>query len=103
METSQDRAATTTQVINADEVVRGVAIARRNFNLGVANGVLGGLMDPLSGVFVITLFLTTLNGPQFLVGLLPAMWSWGILLPQMIVAGKVRGKRRVMPWYKGAA
>ncbi len=87
----------------ATAVVEAAFTARRNFRLGVANGVLSGLLDPLSGVFVLTLFLTALDGPRFLVGLLPAIWSWGILLPQMIVAGKVRGKQRVMPWYKRAA
>ena len=76
---------------------------RRNFTLGVANGVMGGMLDPLCGVFVLTLFLTKLDVPHFLLGLLPAMWSWGTLLPQLLVAGKVRGKKRVMPWYSWAS
>jgi MFS family permease len=89
--------------LNAEQAVEAALTTRRNFNLGVANGMLGGLLDPLSNVFVLTLFLTRLNGPQFLVGLLPAIANWGSLLPQMVIAGKVRGKRRVKPWYRRAA
>jgi MFS family permease len=85
------------------QAVEAALTSRRNFNLGVANGVLGGLLDPLSNVFVLTLFITRLDMPQFLVGLLPAISNWGGLLPQMVVAGKVRGKRRVKPWYRLAA
>jgi MFS family permease len=89
--------------LNAEQAVEAALATKRNFNFGVANGVLGGLLDPLSNVFVLTLFITRLDPPQFLVGLLPAIASWGMLLPQMVVAGKVRGKRRVMPWYRRAA
>jgi MFS family permease len=77
--------------------------ARRNFSLGVANGIIAGLLDPLCGVFVLTLFLTRLNLHHFWIGLLPAIASCGGLLPQLIVAGRVRGKKRVMHWYKWSA
>lgn len=76
---------------------------RRNFALGVANGILAGLLDPLSGIFVLTLFLTRLDISPFWIGLLPMIGSCGSLLPQLVVAGKVRGKKRVMHWYKRSA
>ena len=89
--------------VDPNTAIRIAEQGRRNFRIGVANGVLAGLLDPLTGIFVLTLFLTRLDAPAFLVGLLPTIASCGGLLPQLIVAGKLRGKRRVMPWYKWSA
>jgi MFS family permease len=89
--------------VDPDTAIRIAEQGRRNFKIGVVNGVLAGILDPLSGIFVLTLFLTRLDAPAFLVGLLPTIASCGGLLPQLIVAGKLRGKKRVMPWYTGAS
>ncbi|MDQ3707528.1 MAG: hypothetical protein M3437_20330 [Chloroflexota bacterium] len=89
--------------VDPDTAIRIAEQGRRNFKIGVANGVLAGILDPLSGIFVLTLFLTRLDAPAFLVGLLPTIASAGGLLPQLLVAGKLRGKKRVMPWYTGAS
>ncbi|HEX8597013.1 MAG TPA: MFS transporter [Chloroflexia bacterium] len=89
--------------VDPDTAIRIAEQGRRNFKIGVANGVLAGILDPLSGIFVLTLFLTRLDAPAFLVGLLPTIASAGGLLPQLMVAGKLRGKTRVMPWYTGAS
>lgn len=85
--------------VDPNTVIRLAEQGRRNFKIGVANGILAGILDPLSGIFVLTLFLTRLDAPAFLVGLLPTIASCGGLLPQLIVAGKLRGKKRVMAWY----
>ncbi|HVF99356.1 MAG TPA: hypothetical protein VND68_05925 [Chloroflexia bacterium] len=89
--------------VGPDTAIKIAEQGRYNFKIGVANGVLAGLLDPLSGIFVLTLFLARLDAPAFLVGLLPTIASCGGLLPQLIVAGKLRGKKRVMPWYKWAS
>jgi MFS family permease len=89
--------------VDPNTVIRQAEQGRRNFKIGVANGVLAGILDPLSGIFVLTLFLTRLDAPTFLIGLLPTIASCGGLLPQLIVAGKLRGKKRVMHWYKWSA
>lgn len=89
--------------VDPDTAIRIAEQGRRNFKIGVVNGVLAGILDPLSGIFVLTLFLTRLDAPAFLVGLLPTIASCGVLLPQLIVAGKLRGKKRVMPWYTWAS
>lgn len=89
--------------VGPDTAIKIAEQGRYNFKIGVANGVLAGLLDPLSGIFVLTLFLARLDAPAFLVGLLPTIASCGGLLPQLIVAGKLRGKKRVMPWYTWAS
>ena len=78
--------------VGPDTAIKIAEQGRYNFKIGVANGVLAGLLDPLSGIFVLTLFLARLDAPAFLVGLLPTIASAGGLLPQLIVAGKLRGK-----------
>ncbi|MDQ3927625.1 MAG: MFS transporter, partial [Chloroflexota bacterium] len=88
--------------VDPDTAIRIAEQGRRNFKIGVVNGVLAGILDPLSGIFVLTLFLARLDAPAFLVGLLPTIASCGGLLPQLIVAGKLRGRKRVMPWYTRA-
>jgi hypothetical protein len=78
--------------------------AKRNFRLGVMNGVLFGLVDGLiAPSVVLALFVNRLGGPNVLVGLLPAIMGGGWFLPQMIVATRVQGQRRVMPWYRRSA
>lgn len=75
--------------------------ARRNFRLGVANGIIYGLADSLiAPSFVLALFVNRLGAPNVLVGLIPAILSGGGLLPQLLVATRVQGQPRVMHWYR---
>ena len=74
--------------------------ATRNFRLGVANGVIFGLVDGLLAPgIVLALFINRLGAPNVLVGLLPAIMTGGWFLPQMLVATRVQGQRRMMHWY----
>ena len=78
--------------------------ARRNFRLGVSNGVLLGLVDGLiSPTIVLALFINHLGAPNFMVGLLPAIVSGGWFLPQLFIASRVQGQRHVMYWYRRTA
>jgi MFS family permease len=78
--------------------------ARRNFRLGVTNGVLLGLVDGLlAPSIVLALFVNRLGGSNILVGLLPAIASGGWFLPQVFIAGRVQGQLHVMHWYRGTA
>lgn len=75
--------------------------ATRNFRLGVLNGVMFNLHDALlSPTLVLAWFISRLGAPNLLVGLLPAIWTGGSLLPQLIVASRVQGLPRVMHWYR---
>ncbi len=77
--------------------------ARHNFRLGVANGVVGGLLDPLIGGMVVTLFAARLGASATLLGLIATLGAVGGVLPQMLVAGYIRGRGRVMPLYARAS
>jgi MFS family permease len=75
--------------------------ASRNFRLGVLNGVIFSLVDAMIAPgFVLALFINRLGAPNVLVGLLPAILTGGYFLPQILIAGRVQGQRRVMHWYR---
>ena len=75
--------------------------ARRNFQLGVLNGVLFALVNSLiAASFVLAFFVNRLGGPNVLVGLIPAIATGGAFLPQIFVASKVQGQKLVMHWYR---
>lgn len=75
--------------------------ARRNFRLGVINGVLFTLVDALIAPgFVLAIFINRLGGSNLLVGLVPAIQTGGWFLPQIFVAPRVHGQPRVMHWYR---
>ncbi len=75
--------------------------ASRNFRFGVLNGVMFTLVDALiAPSLVLALFINRLGAPNVLVGLLPAIITGGWFLPQILVAGRVQGQRRVMHWYR---
>jgi Replication-relaxation len=64
---------------------------RRNYRLGVINGVLFALGDSLSSAgLVLALLVRQLGGSLALVGLLPALLSDGFLLPQLLVGGRLQ-------------
>ena len=78
--------------------------AGRNFRLGVFNGIMFSLVDALiAPTFVLALFVNRLGGPNVLVGLLPALYTGGGLLPQILVAGRIHGRERVIGWYRRTA
>ena len=80
------------------------ATMRRNYRLGVMNGVLFTLGETmLSANLVLALLIRQLGGSLALVGLLPALQSGGYLLPQMLVGGRLQGMRAKLPLYRRAA
>ncbi len=77
---------------------------RRNFRLGVANGVLFTLGEAmLSANVVLALLVRELGGSLVLVGLLPALQTGGYLLPQLLVGGRIQGMAAKLPLYRRAA
>src|SRR5688572_1974124 len=71
--------------------------ARRNFRLGVLNGVMFTLVEALiAPSLVLALFVSRLGAPNVLIGLLPAVLAGGWFLPQLLVASRVSGMPRVM-------
>ncbi|HUP28135.1 MAG TPA: MFS transporter, partial [Chloroflexia bacterium] len=75
--------------------------ARRNFRLGVLNGIMFSLVEALiSPSLVLAYFVSGLGAPNVLIGLLPAILSGGWFLPQILVASRVQGKPRMMGWYR---
>jgi MFS family permease len=77
---------------------------RRNYRLGVANGVLFGLGDSLSSAnLVLALLVRQLGGSLALVGLLPALQTGGFLLPQLLVGGRLQAMPYKLPLYRRAA
>lgn len=80
------------------------SVIRRNYRLGVSNGVLFTLGDALSSAgLVLALLIRQLGGSLTLVGLLPALQGGGYLLPQMLVGGRVQAMPYKLPFYRRAA
>ncbi|MFL5801526.1 MAG: hypothetical protein ACJ8CR_07265 [Roseiflexaceae bacterium] len=80
------------------------AAMRRNYRLGVANGVLFALGDSLSSAnLVLALLVRQLGGSLALVGLLPALQTGGFLLPQLLVGGRLQAMAYKLPLYRRAA
>ena len=77
---------------------------RRNYRLGVINGVLFALGDSLSSAgLVLALLVRQLGGSLALVGLLPALQIGGFLLPQLLVGGRLQAMPYKLPLYRRAA
>ncbi len=75
--------------------------ARRNFRLGVLNGVMFTLVEALiAPSLVLAWYVNRLGAPNVVVGLLPAILAGGWFLPQLLVASRVQGLSRVMYWYR---
>jgi MFS family permease len=80
------------------------SVARRNYWLGVANGVLYGIGESLSSAgLVLALLVRQLGGSLVLVGLLPALQSGGYLLPQLLVGGRIQAMPYKLWLYRRAA
>lgn len=84
-------------VINPNEI-------RRNFTLGVLNGlffVLGEtLIDP---TLVIAAFVSRLTGSALWVGIVAAMLDYSWFLPQLWVSGYLQSQPRKLPLYRSTA
>lgn len=77
------------------------AVARRNYRLGVINGVLFGLGESVgSPGLVLSLLIRQLGGSLFLVGALPAIQTAGYLLPQLLVSGRLQDQPYKLPVYR---
>jgi MFS family permease len=99
-----------TDPANAPPAAQGAPLAlppaeiRRNYRLGVINGVMFALGDSLSSAgLVLALLVRQLGGSLALVGLLPALQIGGFLLPQMLVGGRLQAMPYKLPLYRRAA
>ncbi|PTA69857.1 MFS transporter [Deinococcus arcticus] len=76
----------------------------RNERLGIANGWAVFLGDGfLSVSVVVTAFAAKLGAPNWVIGLLPAIAAGGWMLPQLLVAARVRALPYKLPVYRSAA
>lgn len=77
---------------------------RRNFTLGVLNGILFIAANNLvSPTLVLPGLVRWLGGGNVLVGLLPALDQGGWLLPQLLVGARIQGWRDKLPAYRSSA
>ncbi|HWQ15831.1 MAG TPA: MFS transporter [Roseiflexaceae bacterium] len=77
------------------------AEGRRNYRLGVINGVSFGLGESLaSPALVLALLIRQLGGSLALVGALPAIQTAGYLLPQLLVSGRLQARPYKLPVYR---
>ena len=76
----------------------------RNYRLGVWNGWLATTGDGfLSVTVVVAGFAARLGASNAMIGLLPAIAQGGWMLPQMLVAARVRSNPYKLPTYRSAA
>lgn len=88
----------------AEPATQSPGVVRRNYWLGVANGVLYGVGESLSSPgLVLALLVRQLGGSLALVGLLPALQSGGYLLPQLLVSGSIQAMPYKLWLYRRAA
>lgn len=77
---------------------------RRNYQLGLINGILFSVGEALSSPsLVLALLIRQLGGSLTLVGLLPALQSGGYLLPQLLVGGHIQAMPLKLSIYWRAA
>ncbi len=77
---------------------------KRNFSLGIANGILVNFgMAFIEPFTVLPVFITRLGGSSFLVGLVSALHGAGWFLPQVFVSRIVEAKRLVLNIYRKTA
>lgn len=75
-----------------------------NERLGILNGWLVFLGDGFFSVSVVVAgFAAKLGAPNFVIGLLPAIAGGGWMLPQLLVASRVRSLPYKLPTYRSAA
>ncbi|WP_373287961.1 MFS transporter [Deinococcus aquiradiocola] len=76
----------------------------RNYRLGVWNGWLVAVGDGFLTVTVVVAgFASRLGASNAVIGLLPAIAQGGWMLPQILVASRVRGLAYKLPVYRSAA
>ncbi|EYB66664.1 major facilitator superfamily transporter [Deinococcus phoenicis] len=76
----------------------------RNERLGILNGWLVFLGDGFLSVSVVVAgFAARLGAPNAIIGLLPAIAAGGWMLPQLLVASRVRPLAYKLPVYRSAA
>ncbi|GGM34031.1 MFS transporter [Deinococcus arenae] len=76
----------------------------RNERLGILNGWAVFLGDGFMSVAVVlTGFAARLGAPNWVIGLLPAIAGGGWMLPQLLVAARVRPLTHKLPVYRSAA
>lgn len=64
---------------------------RFNYTIGLINGAIFGFVDALiAPSLTLALFITTLGGSSFLVGLLAAIYNGGWFLPQFLVSHRIQ-------------
>ncbi|MGE5264878.1 MAG: MFS transporter [Acidobacteriota bacterium] len=64
---------------------------RRNYICGLLNGAFFGFVDSVASPYlVLSLFVNTLGGSNFLVGLLPAINNGGWFLPQFLISHRLQ-------------
>jgi MFS family permease len=77
---------------------------KRNFFLGVSNGVLFHFAWAFTGTStVLPLFISKLTGSQILIGLASTLEALGWFLPQIAIAAMTLHRKNQMPVYIGAA
>lgn len=74
----------------------------RNYLYGVINGCFGFVGDGFWSPIVLSSFAATLGAPNAVIGLIPAIQSGGWLLPQLVVASRVRHLPRKIVVYRSA-
>lgn len=78
--------------------------ARRNYRLGVLNGVFFTFGETLiSPGLVLALLVRQLGGSLTLIGLLPALQIGGYLLPQLLISGRLQAQPYKLPLYRAVA
>ncbi|ADV67536.1 MFS transporter [Deinococcus maricopensis] len=83
---------------------RGWRTWNANYRLGVLNGWLVFIGDGfLSATVVLTGFAAKLGATNAVIGLLPAIQQGGWMLPQILVASRLRGQAYKLPTYRSAA
>jgi MFS family permease len=72
--------------------------ARRNYMCGLLNGTFFGFVDSIISPYVVlSVFISSLGGSNFLVGLAPAIYNGGWFLPQFLISHRMQR----MPLKKG--
>ena len=73
---------------------------RRNFLLGVSNGILMNLARALTETsLVLSWFVSQLTGSNFLIGLIGPIRDGSWFLPQLLVSGYLQRRQRKLPLY----
>jgi hypothetical protein len=76
---------------------------RRNFLLGVTNGVVFSFADALLDTnLVLSVLVSRLSGSSLLVGLLVPINLGGWYLPQLFFSGRIQAAPRKLPYYRTA-